>query len=120
MSTSLVASNAHHARPVFPSMPCSVPLSDLVVDGPAGRLRLDHPCLAEEAASIASDGFLGTIHVTPLADDFRVVAGAHTVLALRYLVAFDLMVWDRRAQDYRPASDVYREVDCLVEVGSGR
>ena len=114
MSTTFVASHSRQARPATFAVTRPIPLSDLVIDGPAGRLRRDHPCLADEAATIASDGFAGTIHVTPMGDDYRVVAGGHTVLALRYLVAFDHSVWDRRSHSYRPAAEVYRDVDCLV------
>ncbi len=116
MSATLVTSSARAHRIPTSLVARAIPLANLVIDGPAGRLRLDHPCLSEEAASIAGDGYVGTVHVAPSADDYRVVAGGHTVLALRYLVAFDHIVWDRRTQAYRPAAEVYREVDCLVEV----
>ncbi|MFO0956641.1 MAG: hypothetical protein U0800_04130 [Isosphaeraceae bacterium] len=93
---------------------CSLPLSDLVLEGPASEVRLDHPCVREEASRIASDGFAGIFQVAPAQEDYRVLAGGHTLLAIRHLVAFDQVVWDRSEQAYRPAADVFRKVHCQI------
>ena len=53
---------------------------------------------------IASEGFSGTFQVIPADEDYRVLAGGHTLLAIRHLVAFDQVVWDRNEQAYRPAA----------------
>lgn len=115
MPTTNSSHTAFAVSTALTEVPLRLPLSDLVLDGPSARIPLDHPYVLEKAESIASEGFAGYVHVVPHRDDYEVVSGGHTVLALRHLVAFDRVVWDRQNHTFRPAREIYRQVDCLID-----
>lgn len=111
----MMASEASSATALSSPTLLSLPLAELVLDGPVGRFRLDHRYVRVEAEQIARDGGTGLIHVEKVDGRFVVISGAHTVLALRHLVTFNRKAWDRVEQCFRPAKDLFREVFCRFD-----
>lgn len=111
----MTASEASPAIAVSAPLRLPLPLADLVLEGPAGKFRLDHRYVRVEAERIARDGLAGAIGVQREDDRFVVVSGAHRVLALRHLVTYDRKAWDRVEQSFRPAKDLYCQVECRVD-----